>query len=566
MAQNDSNFIERFVAKARRRVNTHRFWNALIWGLVAGLALLTVTAIILVLQGYAVPRVAYAMSVTVAFVAAVGMWLFSRMNVDQSARFVDRFYQLHDAVASYLHFSRAQRRDGFYALQATSTQRQLASLSPQAIGYEPPRRGLMFAAGLVALSIPLGLRGPSDKVVEQQRVATATKAYTQAVKPELEELVDEVDKASNDPLERELINPEQLRKWVNELEATTDPKEALRELAQLERKLNAARLATQSRREEQLLEKAATELQAERETRPLGDALADKKYDQAAEKLDQLRPEESKSASEARKSMARLKAAAQRMAAAAKSSRAAASRSNTANKSEASKAGTKSNSGSSTAAATDGSNGSEGGGELSDELEKLESSVAELDQLLQQAEKQEKQNGQCDAKTASQCQACQKSVNSQIDSLSKRLGRLCVRRNAEKKLQSLCKACSQCQSGLCACTGQCASPKAGGTKAGWGSNTARREASDDLVDNGQTTQLQGIHGEGPSVSTVEEAEDGSGVATRRTEARERKFSRQIESFVQREDVPEQVKRGVKNYFQLIHQMEPQPAVKANDDE
>ena len=112
----------------------------------------------------------------------------------------------------------------------------------------------------------------------------------------------------------------------------------------------------------------------------------------------------------------------------------------------------------------------------------------------------------------------------------------------------------------------CASPNAGGHKAGWGSNTARRSERDKLVDNGQTTQIKGIKGAGPSLTAVEAADSGSGVSPRRGTAREREFKHQFESFVQREDVPEAVRDGVKQYFQIIHEADTQTSPKEHNPE
>jgi len=130
-------------------------------------------------------------------------------------------------------------------------------------------------------------------------------------------------------------------------------------------------------------------------------------------------------------------------------------------------------------------------------------------------------------------------------------------RRANKKLCRLSKKCSSCQSGLCQACSACQSPNAGGKKAGWGSNSARRDAEDELVDNGQTTQLKGIKGNGPSLKSLEAADDGSGVSTQQATHRARNYQKQFESFVQREDVPEQVKQGVKRYFEVIHGEEEQ---------
>jgi len=77
------------------------------------------------------------------------------------------------------------------------------------------------------------------------------------------------------------------------------------------------------------------------------------------------------------------------------------------------------------------------------------------------------------------------------------------------------------------------------------------------MDNGQTTQLRGIKGAGQSFTSIETADEGSGVAARRAADRQHTFQRQLESFVAREDVPDEVKDGVKHYFEVIHQ--PMPA-------
>jgi hypothetical protein len=107
----------------------------------------------------------------------------------------------------------------------------------------------------------------------------------------------------------------------------------------------------------------------------------------------------------------------------------------------------------------------------------------------------------------------------------------------------------------------CLNPKAGGKKPGTGTVASRRDERDELVDNGQTQQLKGIKGTGESLTTTESAESGSGTSTRKGDARQRAFQRQFESFVAREDVPDQVKSGVKRYFEVIHEMQPEQAKK-----
>jgi hypothetical protein len=91
----------------------------------------------------------------------------------------------------------------------------------------------------------------------------------------------------------------------------------------------------------------------------------------------------------------------------------------------------------------------------------------------------------------------------------------------------------------------------GGKEAGKGSSWSERKEKDDSQKNGQLAELKGQHGEGPSLSAVEESESGTGVSSRKGTAKERDLTRQMESFVQRNDVPESLKLGVRNYFENL---------------
>ena len=402
-------------------------------------------------------------------------------------------------------FLAAGRQEGYYALQAEQTHASVEPLDPRQIRYQPPRRGLLLAACLVAIAVPLGMRGPSERVLSEQQLAHDTALATAAINKELAKLVDELQQESPTADEKELLKPNQLREWVKKLEETGDHKEALRQYAQLERKLNEFRRTLQNKRDEQLLERAARELQSSRETQPLAEQLKQKKYDRSAEELQKMRPASDKPLSKQRRELARLKAAAQHMAAAARAARSA-------SKSSANSSASEGGSG-----AGSGGSGSGGGGDLAQMMQDLAEAVDNLDDSLEEGLRQEAQTGECDAKQLSQCKSCSECVASQLSKLSKRLKKLAVCKKCEARLCKLCQACSQCQGNL-SC--MCNSPNAGGKKAGMGTNSARRNQRDELLDNGQTTALKGIKGHGPSITTVEAANEGSGVSSRRAARRQ----------------------------------------------
>ena len=341
----------------------------------------------------------------------------------------------------------------------------------------------------------------------------------------------------------------------------------MRQYAELERKLNEAARRLDQRKNEQLLSKAGEELQKDAENRQLGRKLEEKKYKEAQKDLEKLKPSkiDPKKLSQQKKDLAKLKSAAQRMAAAAK----AANRQGTASQKNGQQKNNKSSSNANSASVSKSSSqnsgesgqssNSNGNGDISDEMMALEKSMKEFEKSLSNCILEEKKLGQCSNKSLSECKNCRNAVLADIDKLSKCLGQCNAKRMGQMKLLSMCKKMGQCQGYLCQSQmmslSQCMGTQPGGKKAGVGSVESRRDGTDPLVDNGNTTQLKGIQGSGPSQSTVEAADEGSGVSTRPNANRKLEFSRQIESFVQREDVPEDVKRGVKEYFENIHQGE-----------
>ncbi len=524
--------IDRFLARVRRRLNLRTTTKSAVAVLLAASAVMLVVALVYVVQGYAVDRRWYLVVACLSAVALPTMWLARRVRGKPAAEFADRFFGLQDGLVSWLSFTRKQRVDGFYALQAEQTETRVRELDPQQIDWRPSRGLTLLAVALAVAAIGIAWKKPSAAVAERLAFEQSMLTETERINEELEALTEDLDKQVEDAQERELLEPEKLRKMVEQLKATRDQKEALRQYARLERQLNETRTRLQQRRDEHLLKEVARELEKSRETKRLAKKLSQKKYGEAAKELKQAAPDAKKKLSEQQKELAKLRAASKRMAATAR----------------ASSAGSSSN-------GSDGSgegSGNSSAGELSDAMQELDKALQQWDEALSEAVRQEEATGKCDSKSQGECSACQKAANKKLSDLAKYLRRMQIKRDALAKLNKLCKACSQCQGGLCN------GPKPGGKKPGWATNTARRDERDVLLDNGQTETLQGIKRDGPSVKTVEAAEDGSGTASQGGESKARSYQRQYESFISREDVPEEVKSGVKSYFQAIHQVEVTP--------
>jgi hypothetical protein len=282
--------------------------------------------------------------------------------------------------------------------------------------------------------------------------------------------------------------------------------------------------------------------------------LKNEQFKDAAKDLEKFKPEDlkDKKLTDKKKEAAKLKAAAKRMAAAARQQKSNRSNSNSNKKNDGEQSDRKSQT-------AQMSQAQEQEDELSEDLEKLEMEADEYDKDLEEMEELEKL-GKIDLSKLQKCEGDCDKLGLRLDKLGKNLAKLGMKKDAQKKLLSMCKKAGQCQSFM---QGLCESPFArpGGLKPGTGTVENSRDEKDPLKDNGNTTQLKGQKGTGPSLTKIEAADDGSGVSHRKAEAKERAFKKQFESFVQREDVPEDVKDGVKQYFDALHAAEPADGAK-----
>ena len=528
--------IETFVTRVRSRLNRHRALNSALWSLGIGAAVLLLIASIYILRGYAVPVIWYPLAACATVAGALVTISVRRLSRSDATHFADGFFELKDSITSTREFQKGDKSGGLYELQRDQTKDAVAELKADSIRYRWPKGLATLCGALVGVAVLTAFKEPSPEVRKKLAVEQQTLALTGQFSEKMREEIEELDKGIDDPEERKLLEADKLRKWVDELKQTKNQKEAMRRMADLEKKITQMANRLAQRKTEQLLARVAKELDKDRAHKELARKLKQQNYKDAKKDIDALKPK-GKNLSEQKKQLAKLKSAANRMAAASRSAKTGA-KGNNANKSGNGKSKSMENLMNSLADDVE---------EYEDELEELE--LAELE-------------GELSDEDFGECEACKAKIGDKLAQMNKNLGKLSAAKKLQKKLLAMCKKAGQCQGCL---AGQCESPfaKPGGHKPGDGTIESRRDAKDELADNGQTTQLKGMKGKGPSLSKLESAEDGTGVSHRNAETKKRTFQRQFESFVQREDVPEDVKDGVRNYFTTIHEgadavIEPEP--------
>jgi hypothetical protein len=188
-----------------------------------------------------------------------------------------------------------------------------------------------------------------------------------------------------------------------------------------------------------------------------------------------------------------------------------------------------------------------------------------LDESLRQAAQEKKapaQQGQNQAGQQQQQQQAgdrQQEAQRQLQGMSRQMSKAGRGQQLGQRLQQLAQMAGHSQNHMNSHTGSSMAQRNNpGGKAGQGSVESRREGRDPLSPHSETVHAEGMKGDGPSEKSIEPSDSGERAGTRRAEGKEREYRRQVESFVRREDVPAEVREGVKTYFEKIHAPPPEP--------
>ena len=497
-------------------------------------ALALIVGLLYTATGHRVPLWVYAVA-TAAAAAGFGLgWCLRRVNHHTAAHRIDQAFGLADGVSAARAFEASEHEGGYYHLQKQWAQSAVSAVKVATLRPRTPRWLAAAAVALPVTAVLLGFRPPAPEVLAAEAAAAHTLAFgaelNQGLKDEIQKHLDEATQE-----EREALEPESLTELAEKLELSEERADLMRQYAAMEQNLAERSAALQQKRAEQMLDDAAAKMAAAPSTSALALALQQKQYEKAAELLKQMQPDAKASPETQRQQLEKLKAAASQLGQAAKRFRAGR-----------------------------GASGSSGRtDDLADQLatlsEQLDQDTQELDQALKKATA-EKKSGPLSEATKKKLSQCQGQCNSTGNGLQKKLSQLGGQRKARFRINLLRKTVSQCQG---SCAGQCPSPFA---KNGIKPGSASVDSPNNQLtpEGGNPDAITGQKGRGPSQTTVEEAASGTGVSGRQASgASPAQYSRQLESFVDRPDVPEEVKEGVKNYFQSLHQT-PDQALSADE--
>ncbi len=306
--------IEKFISRVKNRLNKHFGLTVLIGSLALGGTVMTVIALSYIMRGYHVPAFWYPVCFAVSLFFGACFWLYFRNSHDQAAKFTDKHFKLKDTVRSYSGFHKEGRSSGFYRLQAEQTENSISSISINTIRYKYPTYMIAIALVLIFSSVLMGFKDDSplvqQKIAQEKYILETTGSINQQVNEIMEQLQKELGEKELD----KIVDMNDVRQKVAELQETPDIKDAMRQYAQIEKELGDVLSKLSQRQAEQLLERMGKQLQKDDATKALGNQLTQKDYKDAAKEMQEFKidPEAAKELQQAQ--IEKLKEMAARMA------------------------------------------------------------------------------------------------------------------------------------------------------------------------------------------------------------------------------------------------------------
>jgi hypothetical protein len=530
--------IQKFLTEVNRRLNRGLALRIAGWAvLILGLSLLAHAAIYR-LNGMEVPWTGTVVISFYALVIGAGVWLIRLKTSNESALIADKELDLKDSLTTAMEFE--EKDSEVYQLQLKQTEKLLGEKNAKDLPLALPKRSLIAGAVLAAAAIGLGFLPNSEAVQSRLDQEALTESRTEEIRSELAEYVEEFIKEMSAD-EKEVLSPEELKKWVKDLKRTKDQKEAMRQLARFEQKVTEAMANMEARKDEEAMKAAAAELAKSDQAaaRQLGKKLELKEFKAAEEDLKKLaeaaelkdpKKMDPKELEKKKEELKKLREMTKRMANAARK-RGAGQQKKLGN-----------------------ANGQMAPGNGKDMGQLMDAMDVDAKGLQGEIAKGNWQKGDWD-----KGMKFQKNFDKNLEQFNKNLRRMNGKNLAKRRLANLRAGLNKAQrfaNGQAQALGLAPSRMAGagGLKPGVGTDESKRKERDESPEVGNVATLEGQKGVGPSITAVEEADSGTGISGRSGETKAREFRRQMESFVRRDDVPEDVKMGVKEYFERVHEV------------
>lgn len=486
--------------------------------------------------------------------------------------FADQYFNLKDSITSSLDFENSGKETALQQLQREQTNSAISKLDSKSIPLTLPRKLIVgaFLSGICAIS--LSFIPASQAVLDQQEKERQTLADTKELKAELNA---EIDHLLSELTEREkaIIDPDQIKKWVNELKPTADERQAMLGKARIKQRVQKkiADLEKIDKKNQALLKAAGLKLQTSKNSKVMetGSAMSQKDFDAVAKALEEfktkkdqekqkesakkkleeliekLKQQENLTEEERKKLMEEMKALIDELAELTKQMAEAADE-----------------------------NDFDAEGEQTDEMmdEQLEEMLEKMgadglpddypmDRLMELLNKhaqemQDQMDGQMmdgepmTLEELMEMLEMMEGMDEGLEELQEMMLDMEARKQLRMKLSRLrskLRGHGAQQLGLA---------QKGGKKPGVGTDNSRRKEKDPKIDNDNFTKIKGQQGKGPVSKKTEAAASGTGTSNKKSTSQQRDYEHQMSSYLNRDDIPEDMKQAMRQYYKDVHELAP----------
>jgi len=374
---------------------------------------------------------------------------------------------------------------------------------------------------------------------------------TTELKKKVEEVVEEMLEDMSEE-EKALIDTDEIRKWVKDLKPTAKEREAMLNIARVKQEIQKKIAGLENRKNEALLKAAGLKLQksSNSKAKHAGDAMSQKDFEAIKKALEdfKLGKDKEKEAKKATKDLLDKLKDAKELTDEEKEKLAEMLKQKLGDVRELAKRMAE--------AAQEGDFGEEGQGEDFDfDLNDLPEGI-DLDQLMEllnqhAMEMQDFMDGQMlegEPMTDEEMREFMEMLEEMDEGLEEMQGEMQemdARRMLRKRLEALRKGLGKgLGKGLSKSKGpRFNMPGQSGKKPGTGTDSSRRNEKDEDIDNKNLSKIKGQQGKGPVGKKTEAADSGTGTSYRKGSASKRSYEHQMSSYLDRDDIPEDVKQS-----------------------
>jgi hypothetical protein len=499
-----------------------------------------------------------------------------RITFNQAAHRADDYFGLQQGLISALAFHQQGYSGPIYARQIDHTLNKITAQDPNAVPFVLPRKLHFFLALSLGSLFWVFSQVEAPHVTQERVLIEQHTAIAEEVQKLLKEELEKIEAQLNEE-EKEWLSTAEIREALEALEISGDFQETLKQLSQMEQTLQ--KQSSSASRESAFWESVGARLKDSQRNASLGKELSQKQYTPAYKNLMQLNedlslsePSEPDLKAKLNELVQALQESSQQSASTPSALQKAIAKMQTAgeaqNKSLAfqepkpASAAQKAESSQKVDAAqkTESSQKTDNTQKADASQKASAAQKAESNQKADAGQKGEpSQTGQ-PADSAQKADAGQKSaLSSGLGELSDSLKNMGARQAFGKKMQGLLSALASSQQAVVQGALPNPSPEQGkeGEGIGSGAGDPNKKAAPSIENEALHTALTGQKNEGESSLSVEDAAHGS--AHRSTTTRKKRdleYRHSMEALIQREDIPEELKGGIREYFTLIHELTP----------